>query len=342
MLGTLFLALAPVSIDAEAIALEFKTYRDWDIVLPAEQFARVSGGFSSVGCSGEEFAAKLDGTGLKIDTDGDGKPDTTLTGKEDDAGNKSAMVTLRGRAKDGKQFTYSARLVDTGKGWTFAASGAMVGRIGETKVQLIDQNNNGRYDDFGEDAMIVGRGNVACFLSRAVNVGGDVFGISVSADGSELTYEPFAGEVGTLDMKSELDCKAKLMSAIVRSADGQYSFDLARVREGLKVPAGTYTFQSAKLGLGESVAYVRPGRIGRIEVSADEPTALAWGGPLRGEFKYAQAGGQVMISPADVTYFGRAGEEYFIWDPVGKSPEFSIVERKAGTELTKAMFPGSS
>jgi hypothetical protein len=49
-----------------------------------------------------------------------------------------------------------------------------------------------------------------------------------------------------------------------------------------------------------------------------------------------------MISPADVTYFGRAGEEYFIWDPVGKSPEFSIVERKAGTELTKAMFPGSS
>ena len=204
----------------------------------------------------------------------------------------------------------------------------MVGRIGETKVQLIDQNNNGRYDDFGEDAMIVGRGKVACFLSRAVNVGGEVFAISVSPDGSELTYEPFTGEVGTLDMKSELDTKAKLMSVIVRSADGQYSFDLARVREGLKVPAGTYAFQSAKMGLGESVAYVRPGRIGQIAVKTGESTALSWGGPLQGEFKYAQAGGQIMISPADVTYFGRAGEEYFIWDPVGKSPEFSIKEKQ--------------
>ena len=342
MLGTLLLAFVPASPAGETIPLEFKTYREWDIVLPAEQFARVSGGFSTVGCTGEEFAAKLDGTGLKIDTDGDGEPDTTLTGKQDDMGNKSALVTLRGKTKDGKAFTYSARLVDTGAGWTFAASGAMVGRIGETKIQLIDQDNNGRYDDFGEDAMIVGRGKVASFLSRAVNVGGEVFQISVSEDGSELSYAPFEGEVGTLDMKSELDTKAKLMSVIVRSTDGQYSFDLARVREGLRVPAGTYLFQSAKLGLGESLAYVRPGRIKEIEVAANDSTALAWGGPLEGEFKYAQAGGQIMISPADVTYFGRAGEEYFIWDPVGKSPEFSIIERKAGTELTKAMFPGSS
>jgi hypothetical protein len=324
------------------VELAYRAYRKWDIVLPAEQFARVSGRVSNATCQGESFTAKLDGTALAIDTDGDGELDTTVTGKEDDAGNKAAVVTLRGTGRDGEPFTFSARLIDTGSGWQFSVAGAMVGMIGETKVQLIDQNNNGRYDDFGEDAMIVGRGKYATFLSRAMNVAGVLYEVAVAEDGSSLDLTPFDGDSGTLDMRSKLDTKGKLLSAIVKSRDGDFSFDLATFRRGVTVPAGTYDLYSAKLGLGKAEAYIRPGRMAAVEVAASETASVVWGGPVKGEFKYVRKGDQVAFSPDDVTYFGGAGEEYRVWDPVGKSPEFTIKEIKAGTEVAKALFPGSS
>jgi hypothetical protein len=332
------------ALDESATTVEFAyhTYRDWNIVLPAEQFARVSGRISNATCQGEKFTAKLDGTALAIDTDGDGELDTTVTGKRDDAGNKSAVVTLRGKNRDGEPFKYAARLIDTGKGWQFSVAGAMVGKLGETKIQLIDQNNNGRYDDFGEDAMIIGRSRYASFLSRAMNVAGTLYQVEVAADGSSMDFAPFTGATGTLDMRSKLDTKGKLLSAIVKSRDGAYSFDIATVRRGIEVPAGTYDLYSAKLGLGKAEAYVRPGRMAAVEVAANATAQVVWGGPVKGEFKYVRQGDQVAFSPDDVTYFGGAGEEYRVWDPVGKSPEFTIKEIKAGTEVAKALFPGSS
>ena len=39
--------------------------------------------------------------------------------------------------------------------------------------------------------------------------------------------------------------------------------------------------------------------------------------------------------------YGAGGEEYRDWAPRGKSPEFTVKERAAGTELLKATFPGS-
>lgn len=327
--------------EAQQVPLEYKVYRTWDITLPAEQFARVSGGFSNVTCTGDEFKAKLDGTALEIDTDGDGKPDTKVVGKKDDAGNKSALVTLSG-VRDGKEFRYTARLVDNGKGWQFAASGAMVGMIDKTKVQLIDQNNNGNYNDIGEDAMIVGRSKIATFLSQTVNVGGELFTINVSADGTNLEYSPFEGEIGTLDLKSEMETQGKLVSAIVKSTDGQHCFDLARVRSGMKVPAGDYRLQSGQLGLAKAAAFVRAGRMKAIEVNANETTKVAWGGPLKGEFLYQRQGVEVGISPADVTYYGKAGEEYKMWDPIGKSPTFVVKSKETGETLIDAKFPGSS
>lgn len=326
----------------ETVELEYRSYRDWDIVLPAEQFARVSGELCATSCGGQHFKAELDGTALEVDTDGDGEPDTTVVGKEDDLGSKSALVTLRGTSEDGEPFTYTVRLVDDGKGWTFAAAGAMVGKIGATRVQLIDQNNDGDYDDYGVDAMIVGRGRYASFLSRAVNVAGELKRIEVSADGSRIDVTPFEGATGTLDLRSQLEAKGKLLAAVVKSADGAYSFDLARARAGLEVPAGTYVLHSAKLGLGKMEGFVRAGRMEPMVVGSGERFALEWGGPLQAEFTYQRRGATVQISPADVSYFGAAGEEYSVWEPVGKSPTFTILERDAGTELAKALFPGST
>ncbi len=343
-LPILLSTLAPLTqpVPGDVVELSYKTYRTWNIVLPAEQFARVSGGFSMQGCKGETFTAAMDGTALAIDTDGDGKPDVTVSGKKDESGKRTGLVTLEGTRADGETFTYTARLVDGGKGWHFAASGAMVGKIGETRIQLIDQNNNGRYDDFGEDAMIVGRGEHATLLSRAVNVGGELRAIQVSPDGSRLTHEPFKGPAGSLDLKGALETKGKLRAAIVSSAGGDYSFDLARVRAGMQVPVGEYSLHSGELVLGKAKAYVRSGRMQPMVVAANATSTLKWGGPLAGEFEYERQGGKVAFSPDRVTYFGKAGEEYRIWDPIGKSPEFTVIERSVGLELAKALFPGSS
>ena len=95
-----------------------------------------------------------------------------------------------------------------------------MGIIDGQKIRIIDQNNNGRYDEYGKDAMVVGQGRYASFLSKVINVRGKLYSIEVSRDGRTLTYEPYAGKSGTLDMTTKFATKGKLLSAIVRSEDG--------------------------------------------------------------------------------------------------------------------------
>jgi hypothetical protein len=78
-----------------------------------------------------------------------------------------------------------------------------------------------------------------------------------------------------------------------------------------------------------------------VDVDAGAATTLEWGGPVRAEFAYHRRGGELLISPAEVWYYGAAGEQYSTWYPVGKSPEFTVKEIGAGTEVAKALFPGS-
>ena len=48
----------------------------------------------------------------------------------------------------------------------------------------------------------------------------------------------------------------------------------------------------------------------------------------------------------NIVYFDESGFKAstgrpYGWAPRGKSPEFTVIERKLGTELLKALFPGS-
>jgi len=311
-------------------ALRYRTLRDYQIELPSEQFAAVAAGFDFRATAGLSFAVERRGTGIAVDTDGDGGMDVEVQGDE-------GFVTLRGAHDTGAPFTYSVRLRNSGGGWSFASSGALVGKIGNTKITLLDQNNNGSFADIGVDAMIVGRGQTACFLSRAVAVGEQLYAIDIADDGSRMTFSPWAGDIGTLDLRADMETKGKLLSAIVVSADRKFSFDLARAPQ--QVPAGVYRLHSGKLGLGEAELRVRRGRAADLVVSVGETKSWQWGGPARAEFAYDRKGDELILSPEKVWYFGDAGEEYFGWNPVGKSPEFAV---RAGDELiASAIFPGS-
>jgi hypothetical protein len=324
---------APASTSVD---LSFKPYKDWDILLPNEQFVGVSDGIRLPHAGGETLAVRLEGTVLWVDRDGDGECEAKIEPLE-----KGKTALLVCRIPEGESAKhYAVRLSSDGQ-WTYSASGAMVGQIEGTPIQLIDQNNNGRFNDLGEDAMIVGRSKSACFLSEVVNVDGKLFTVDVDPEGSSINCTPYTGPTGILDLGSEHQSKARMRSIVVANEDGKVSFEVSRIKEGLRVPAGNYFVHSGRVMLGKSKADLRTGRSELIEVTEGGRMTLAWGGPVKAEFDYQRSGGQVTIGPRDIWYYGRSGEEYSNFMPLGSSPNFEIKDRQTGEVLVNAKFPGN-
>ena len=312
--------------------LSYRTYRTWKLELPEEAYAKVSGELPG------GFAVKLDGVKLLVDADGDGSLERTVEGQVDDLGVRTAVLVCRRAA--GRPVGVRQRA--GGAGWSFAPAGAAVGKLRGVKLQVIDQDNDGRFDGYGTDALVVGTGSRAQFLSDVVNIGGALVSIDVAADGSAVEFAAYEGSAGVLDFRTELDAEAKLLTAVVKSKDGRRSFDLARAPTGLKVPAGEYLIHGGRFGLGKAVVDVQPGAAKPLSVAADGTTTLDWGGPVRAEFAFQRQGGEIAFHPDYVWYYGAAGEQYSGWNPIGKSPEFTVKEKGSGAELARAVFAGST
>jgi hypothetical protein len=323
---------APVSVE-----LSFKPYKDWSILLPDEQFTKVGEGISFPHAGGDRFAVKLEGTVLWVDRDGDGECDAKVEPLER---GETGLMVFRAQSPEGDERGYAVRLSSDGT-WAYAASGAMVGELAGERLQLIDQNNNGRYDDFGADAMVVGRGKAASFLSRVVNLGGDLYSLEVSSDGAKVTATPYEGPAGEVDLASDLETKARMRSVVLRSADGERSFEVSQAKGAFKLPVGEYTVHSGQVALGKSHAQLRTGRMQAVSVSAGQKSSLAWGGPVEAEFLYHRSGDKLQIGPTEIWYYGRAGEEYSAFMPLGSSPEFIVKDKKTGEVLVNAKFPGN-
>ncbi len=331
--GQSFAAL-PVgaSVSAEMLELTYRPSRDWKIELPAETYRKVSGELPG------GFVTRVDGGKLLVDCDGDGTPEREVEGKLDDQKVRRAMVVCRN--SDGRTLAYRLMFADVG--WLFAPGGMAVGKLGRVKLSIIDQDGDGRFDGYGTDALIVGTGNRAHFLSKVISVGGSLYSIDVAPDGTHLSYEPYEGESGVLDLTTAHKAQAKLLSAIVVSEDGSYSFDLAGAPDGLRVPAGTYRLRGGRLGLGKTRVEVRADKTEPLRVEPGKRLNVHWGGPVRAEFAYQRRGSKVAFSPDKVWYYGAAGEEYLDWKPIGKSPEFTVRDKESGKELAKAVFAGST
>ncbi|MFG0317903.1 MAG: hypothetical protein ACF8XB_11565 [Planctomycetota bacterium JB042] len=173
----------------ERIELKPRSYRQFDLTLPAERFLPVGDGIPVPHAGGDRFAARLDGTALLLDADGDGTAETRVAGEET-AGVRTAFTRLTGTSPDGNPLRYAIRLRDAGAGWEWAASGAVTGKIGTTRISILDQNGNGRFSDVGEDAMIVGKSAVASFLSDVVSIGGVLHRLKVDRDGAAMEVTP--------------------------------------------------------------------------------------------------------------------------------------------------------
>jgi len=326
------LPLAPISAD-----LSFKPFKDWTILLPNEQFKRVGEGISFSHAGGDKFAVKLEGTVLWVDRDGDGECEAKVEPLER---GKTGLMVFRGKLENGEERSYAVRLASAGT-WSYSASGAMVGELAGQRIALIDQNNNGRFDDYGADAMIVGRGKAASFLSRTVNLDGELYSIEVSADGSHVDATKYEGASGTIDLASALETKARMRSIVLMSTDGETSFEVSQAKGAVKVPIGDYKVHSGQVALGKGRADLATGRMKRVTVATDENVSLEWGGPVKAEFLFHRKGDEITIGPREIWYYGQSGEVYSNFMPLGSSPTFAIKDKQTGEVLVNAKFPGN-
>jgi len=310
----------------------------WDYLLPNETpiaFAQGSDGGFMIPVAhkgGAGFLVEADGAALAVDTNGDGKLDQRVKGI---AGN----VVLKGTTPSGAALTYGARILMHNGKWHYLPGSAMSGKVLGQDVKLVDLNGNGRYDEYGVDAMIFGRGPAASYLSKVVSSGGKLHQITVSAEGSSITATPWEGETGTLNLASGFKVDGNLSSAVVLNEKDGCSFELSGYKNGLVVPAGDYKFMYGFVRNGAEQSKIRTGNSKPISVPAGKTTQWTWGTPLEIEFNYTVTKDKLTV-PIDIHFFGKLGEEYYDFKPEALSPRIVVYDKKTKTKLTEGRFGG--
>lgn len=314
--------------------LKYKASPKWTIILPNETWTSITGGIPIPHQGGPQFAALADSKALKleVDTTGDGQTNATVKGER-------GYLLLSGKTADGSPLSYGARFMSAGAagaGYKFASSGWMQGSLDGVSIRLIDQNNNGSFDEVGVDAMVIGNGNAASYVSKVINLKGNLYELSVQ--GAEISASPFKGETGQLDLAKGFAAKGKLSSAVVRSQDGSMSFELSD--GSMTLPAANYQLAGGLVTNANETVRVGVGKSKRIEVAPGQEVGLAWGGDVIAEFSFSYSDGTVSIQPSALRYFGRAGEEYVGFLPEGASPKFLIHDAATGKLLKTGRFGG--
>lgn len=344
-LGVVLASSFAAAAESQVVPLTPKPLRKWGVILPEERFSPIGSGIVvaaggqdltlAEGEQGVRRSAVAEGERLRVDLDGDGKTEALVEGT-------TAFLTLACKSSSGADVSYSVRVRRLpAQPFEYSCGGAMAGVLDGTEIRLFDQDLNGSYADVGVDAMIVGKGNVASYLSRIVTIGAKMWSIEIAADGSSLSATPFLGDSGVLDLASGFVSKAKLAGAIVRSDDGEYSFELAAAKQGQRVPTGRYQLVTGRLALGEARATISTGRTVPFEVTKDAVVRPTWGGPVSAEFAAVRSGAELGFTPWDIWYYGALGEEYGGFMPLGESPDFTVTCRTTPEQILHVKLPGN-
>ena len=322
----------------QSAPLRYEAHRTWRFVLPARDLQKVDKTIDVALGAKRTYAARLDGQTLQVDTDGDGSMDVAATGEQ-------ALIRLHAGEGD-KARTYAVRLANQQGSWWYGTSGSWTATLAGTTVRLIDANADGDVFDVGEDAMIVGDGTHASYLSDLVALDGALWTLRVTGDAAAPALEatPYTGPTGSLNLVAGFKTQGRLLSAVIRSTDEKYSFDLAQHPKGLEMPVGLYEFMGGVVGKGNARVGIKAGNMDHWEIAEGASVAPTWGGPLRATFSWVRQGKQVLFRPDLVTYRGRGGELYEGWSPAGSSPEFIVKayedEATSAKEVARIRFGG--
>jgi len=321
---SLVLAAAPAA--QRTARLRWEPMPDFELLLPDEAWVSTTSGIALPHAAGVGFAAEAEGLTLRVDTDGDGRLDLVSKGL-------NHHVLLRGERADGTPLVYSVRVQTSGRDSSFryATGGAMAGQVEGVPVLVVDQDNDGVFNEVGVDAIVVGTGRAASFLSRVVNLEGRLFQLDLDPAGRTATTSAYAGPSGVLDLRPGLRVMGKLAAAVVSDLAGKWSFEVGSAADGLRVPAGVYVFSGGMATRAGEAGRLAAGRMHPLVVESNGRTTLQWGAPLEAEFSAVRVGDRVTIGQS-VRYFGRAGEEWIPPRGFARAPKVEVFDAGARTE----------
>jgi hypothetical protein len=326
-------ALSAANAQSES-TLRYRAMPSFDVLLPAEAWRPGTDGIAIPHRGGSTFATAVEGLSVSIDTDGDGRIETTKKGS-------TAYVVLNGKRADGEEFAYAVRLrlSAAGGSYAYSASGAMVGALEGVPVQVIDQNNNGVFNEVGIDAMVIGQGRAAGFLSKVVSLKGELYELELAATGSKATTRPYSGPSGTIDVRGGLKLLGDLEAAVVTNPARTLSFEVAGSANGLRVPVGEYIFSAGFARKSGETAKLAAGKMKPMVVADGAKTMPQWGAPLMAEFGFRRTGEDLTVQP-NVAFLGRAGEHWHTILPDAKSPKLMFYDKDSGRLLATKRFEG--
>ena len=283
----------------------------------------VSGGELPIrGVKGGLIKFELRAPVIAIDLDGDGNLESS---------GKQEIWTVKAAHADGSTTNYSFKLRRDANFFFVSRACMATGEIAKTPIQIVDENNDGKFNGIGQDAIHIGNAPSAQPLSRIVNVKGDLYEIAVDEGGTKLTYRKWTGPAGTLDLCAGYKGKSKPTLAVV--SRGDLYFDCSQ-KGGSKVPAGDYDFSIGHVGPSrDQFAVIEKGNMTSISVKPDETTTPDWGTPGKIEFLVTKQGNLMNIGKKSVHAFGKGGEAYTEWIPAGFKTNCEIIEEASGKRI---------
>lgn len=330
-LGSVFLA-GPAQDDAfDEESLTALTPRgDWEYLIPDEEWFAING---PIFIGSFEFRTSTESEFKILVADTAGRDPRTGVNQRGD------IVKLKAETEDGERWSYAIRVRGAANGgFEWSPAGIRRGSIDGTKVQIFDRNGNGVFNDIGLDAISFGNARGAALLGSVVRVDDELFDLEVEPDGDTLRYRPFTGETGMIDVTSEFALKADLESAVFSTLSGDMSFDLSETRGPVAVPIGTYELTFGFVEKGSDTAKIGKGKMGNLEVDAEQGALLTWGDELYGSPIVRRAPGEVTISP-DYRIYGNGGEEYYDFTPDPLPQRYELKDADGDKRLKKGSLP---
>lgn len=258
---------------------------------------------------------------IQLDGDGDGTYESQI---------KSEFQALKVRCPDGSEGPYYFRLRRDKDVYLFGRACIAVGKLDDTPITFVDENNNGLYGDSAADAVRIGASPIAQYVSEVVNVKNKLYYLKVNQSGTKAWYKPYDGPSGTIDLATKYKGNSKPLFVMLQQ--GEIIIDAAA--KDTVLPVGQWSLFEGLVGPSMyQCAKMKPGRMAPIEVKKDAPTSLAWGMPGIIDFSCTKNGNQLKIPFSSAHMYGQGGEEYVNFRPKAFTPNVHVVEEASKKDV---------
>jgi hypothetical protein len=319
----------PVEVTTKA-----KSLKKWTLLTPVETWTPVGGAIKFAHAGGSGFPVVSHGpAGIEVDTDGDGKVDEKVKGAK-------GFLVLRSKDADGNKLEWALRFRGKKSAYEYSASGVKLAKFEGVTIQVLDLDNNGHFDDYGKDGLVVGKANGASYLSRVVCIKDALYSLEVDAAGNKLRLAPYEGETGQLELAKGFESKGKLRYVVVANEKGDVSFELSGFKAAVSLPVGEYKIVGGRAEKGSEHATIQAGRMRPLVLTKGKSVSVQWGMPIAVEYEFERNGEEVALDPNKLHYFGALGEEYTKWVPDGASPKIFVLDKETRKVLTTGRFGG--